>query len=253
MQQQRRDRILQILEAEQYVTVKYLTHLLDCSTATVNRDLNDMEQLGLLKRVYGGAEAIEHRLPPLQIRQFYMQKEKQQNAKAAAALIQNGETVFLDGSTTVQHIVPFLADKKDLTVITNSLFLSAELAKYKMEVISLGGALFERPYVLDSSLTVENAMKFRPDKMFFSLGGVTLQGEIQRDHPHLYTTLLRHSRESYLLTDHAKLTESFPLLLCDFSALTGVIADFEFPQETKTRFPNTRFICTGTDSNTAEK
>ena len=54
MQSQRQKQILRILESDKYVTVKYLTHVLDCSTATVNRDLNEMQRLGLLKRCYGG-------------------------------------------------------------------------------------------------------------------------------------------------------------------------------------------------------
>lgn len=244
MQSQRQKQILRILESDKYVTVKYLTHVLDCSTATVNRDLNEMQRLGLLKRCYGGAEAVSGGLPPLIQRQFYMQKEKRRNAQAAAGLIQNGETVFLDASTTVQHIVPFLADKKDLTVITNSLFLAGELTKYDMEIICLGGRVDERPYVLDSEDTVENAMKYRVDKMFFSLGKVTLRGEVGNSHYLLYKTMLKNSKERYLLTDRAKVVEEVPKLLCDFSALTGVISDFAFPAETRELYPDTRFFCT---------
>jgi DeoR/GlpR family transcriptional regulator of sugar metabolism len=189
-------------------------------------------------------EAVSGGLPPLIQRQFYMQKEKRRNAQAAAGLIQNGETIFLDASTTVQHIVPFLADKKDLTVITNSLFLAGELTKYVMEIICLGGRVDERPYVLDSEDTVENAMKYRVDKMFFSLGKVTLRGEVGNAHYLLYKTMLKNSKERYLLTDRAKVVEEVPKLLCDFSALTGVISDFAFPAETRELYPDTRFFCT---------
>ncbi len=244
MQKQRQQQISQILEAEKYVTVRYLTHILDCSTATINRDLNEMQRMGLLKRCYGGAEAISDQLPPLVRRQFYMQKEKRRNAQKAAELINDNETIFLDASTTVQHIVPFLANKKGLTVITNSLFLSTELSKYEVEIICLGGRVAERPYVLESEDTVENAMKYRVDKMFFSLKSVTLQGEVGASHYLLYKSMMKNSREIYFLTDSAKLVEESPKILCDFSALTGVISDFEFPAETKERYPQTLFMCT---------
>jgi len=247
MQSQRQKQILRILEQDKFVTVRYLTHILDCSTATVNRDLNEMQRLGLLKRCYGGAEAVSGGLPPLVQRQFYMQKEKRNNAQKAAELIKNGETVYLDASTTVQHIVPFLADKKDITVITNSLFLASELTKYDMEVICLGGRVKEPPYVLDSDDTVENAMKYRVDKMFFSLGAVTLRGEVGPHHYLLYKTMLKNSKERYLLTDQAKIVEKNKKILCDFSKLTGVISSFEFPSETKSLYSSTRFIFTGED------
>lgn len=244
MQKQRQKQISQILETEKFVTVRYLTHILDCSTATINRDLNEMQRLGLLKRCYGGAEAVSGGLPPLVQRQFYMQKEKRRNAKKAAELIRNGETIFLDASTTVQHIVPFLSDKKGLTVITNSLFLASELTKYEMDIICLGGRVTERPYVLENEDTVENAMKYRVDKMFFSLNAVTLQGDVGISHYLLYKTMLKNSKERYFLTDRAKVVENSTKILCDFSALTGVISDFEFPAETQALYPNTLFFCT---------
>lgn len=243
MQKQRQEQILHILQFEKYVTVKYLTHILNCSTATINRDLNEMQRMNLIKRSYGGAEAVSGGLPPLPQRQFYMQKEKRLNAQKAAELIQNGDTVFLDASTTIQHIVPFLADKKDLTVITNSLFLSTELTKYEIDILCLGGHVKERPYVLDSDDTVENAMKYRVDKMFFSLGAVTLKGRVGASHYLLYKTMLKNSKEKYLLTDHAKIVEETQKALCDFSALTGVISDFKFPAETQALYPDTLFLC----------
>ena len=87
----RQEEILTILAAQKYVTVKYLTHVLHYSTATINRDLNEMEKMGLLKRTYGGAEAVgEHSLPSLPMRQFYMQKEKRHNAYEAAKLDRKG-------------------------------------------------------------------------------------------------------------------------------------------------------------------
>lgn len=244
MQIQRQKQILRILDIEKYVTVKYLTHVLDCSTATINRDLNEMQRMGLLKRCYGGAESVSGGLPPLVQRQFYMQKEKRNNAQKAAELIQNGDTVFLDASTTVQHIVPFLASKQDLTVITNSLFLAYELSKYDIDIICLGGKIVERPYVLDSEDTVENAMKYQVDKMFFSLKAVTLHGEVGASHYLLYKTMLKNSNERYFLTDHAKVVEKTPKILCDFSALTGVISDFKFPDKTREFYSNTLFLCT---------
>ncbi|MBQ6823325.1 MAG: DeoR/GlpR transcriptional regulator [Clostridia bacterium] len=248
MQKQRQEQILQILDAEQYATVQYLTHVLGCSTATVNRDLNAMQQMKLVKRCYGGVEAVKGGLPPLPQRQFYMQKEKRQNAQKAAGLIQNGDRIFLDASTTVQHIVPFLADKKELTVITNSLFLATELTKYEMEIICLGGQVSERPYVLDGEDTVENALKYRVDKMFFSLNAVTLQGQVGASHYLLYKTVMNNSKERYLLTDCAKVAENTPKMLCDFSALSGVISDFAFPPETQALYPSTKFIVSASEN-----
>ena len=243
-QKLRQDQILHILEKEGYVTVRYLVEALHYSSATINRDLNAMEALKLVKRSYGGVEAAKRgHLPALTQRQYYRKKEKRRVAKAAAGLIQNGDTVFLDGSTTVQYILPFLAEKKGLHVITNNLRLAMELGSLDMEVTCLGGRVSERPYVLYGEETVENAQRYQVNKMFFSVDAVTLDGYIHSSHYLLYKTMLKNSDEAYFLTDSTKVTDRLDLKLCDFSALAGVISDFEFPEETRKAYDRTKFIC----------
>ena len=241
----RQEQILHILEKRRYVTVRYLCDTLHYSSATINRDLNAMQRVDLVKRSYGGVELVEksHHLPPLPQRQIYMKKEKRRLACAAAELIENGDTVFLDGSTTVQHIIPFLADKKELTVITNNMRLAIELGELDINVICLGGRIIERPHVLYSDETVENAMRYCVDKAFFSVAGVTEDGRI-KDTAHylLYKLMMKNSKATYFLTDKTKLVESVDQVLCDFSLLTGVIADFDFSEETKALYPDVKFM-----------
>lgn len=239
----RQEQILSILEKRGYVTVRYLMEQLHYSSATINRDLNKMEALGLVKRSYGGVEAAkrEH-LPALPQRQFYMKKEKRRIARIAAGLIQNGETVFLDGSTTVQYILPFLSEKKGLQILTNNMRLAIELSDLDFDVVCLGGHVSERPYVLDGDETVEIAQKFQAHKMFFSLDAITADGFVHGVHYLLYKTMLKNSDEAYLLIDQTKIVDRLDTKLCDFSALTGVISDFEFPEETKAAYPNVRFL-----------
>ena len=241
----RQAQILAILEKRGYVTVRYLVDHLHYSSATINRDLNQMEVLGLVKRSYGGVEAArkEH-LPALPERQFYMKKEKRRIAKEAARLIQNGDTVFLDGSTTVQYILPFLAEKKDLRILTNNMRLAIELSDLDLDVICLGGHVTERPHVLDGDDTVETAQKYQAHKMFFSLDAVTVDGQINAVHYMLYKSMMKNSDEVYLLIDRTKIVTRVDTRLCDFSSLTGVISDFPFPEETQLSFPDVKFILT---------
>lgn len=240
----RQEQILEILEKRGYVTVRYLMDALHYSSATINRDLNKMETLGLVKRSYGGVEAAKREtLPALPERLFYMKKEKRRLARAAARLIHNGETVFLDGSTTVQYMLPFLSDKKDLRILTNSMRLAIELSDLDFDVICLGGRVAERPHVLDGDETVEIAQKYRAHKMFFSLDCISIDGDVRAAQYMLYRTMLKNSDEAYILMDKTKVVDRVDVKLCDFSALAGVITDFEFPEETKKAFPDVRFIC----------
>lgn len=242
-QKVRQEQILNILEKRGYVTVRYLVDTLHYSSATINRDLNQMQVLGLVKRTYGGVEAAKRgSLPALSERLFYMKKEKRRIAREAAGLVQNGETVFLDGSTTVQYMLPFLVEKKELRIITNNMCLAIELANHDIDAICLGGLVAERPHVLYSDETIENAQKFQVNKMFFSVDAVTLDGYIHSSHYLLYKTMLKNSDEAYFLTDQTKIVDRLDIKLCDFSALTGVISDIDFPEETKRAYPNVHFI-----------
>lgn len=240
----RQDQILDILDKRGFVTVRYLVDTLHYSSATINRDLNQMETLGLVKRSYGGVESFKkNHLPALSERQFYMKKEKRRIARVAASLIQNGDTVFFDGSTTVQYILPFLREKKDLQILTNNMRLAIELGDLDFDVICLGGRIAERPHVLHSDDTVAVAQKYQVNKMFFSVDSVTLDGHIHSTYYLLYKTMLQNSDASYFLTDKTKITSRLDKKLCDFSLLTGVISDFDFPEETKKSYPGVAFIC----------
>ena len=172
-----------------------------------------------------------------------MKKEKRRIAQEAAKLICNGDTIFLDGSTTVQYLIPFLSEKRDLTVITNNMRLAIELGELDIKVICLGGEIKERPHVLFGDETVENAMRYHADKMFFSVAGNTLDGHIKDTaYRLLYKIMLKNSAESYFLTDKTKTEERIGIELCDFSYLTGVISDFEFPEEIKEIYEGVNFI-----------
>ena len=140
-------------------------------------------------------------------------------------------------------MIPFLADKKDITVITNNMRLAIELGELDIKVISLGGEIKERPHVLYGDETVENAMRYHVDKMFFSVAGNTLDGHIKDTaYRLLYKIMLKNSAESYFLTDKTKTEEEINRELCDFSVLSGVIADFEFSDEVKEKYKNVKFI-----------
>lgn len=239
----RQEQILEILKKQGYVTVRYLSDALQYSTATINRDLNSMQRSGLVKRSYGGVEiAKKKKIAPLTQRQFYRKKEKRRIAEEAVKLIKSGDTVFLDGSTTVQYMIPFLSQRKDIRIITNSLRLAIELGDSNMEIICLGGRITERPYVLYSDQTLENVMRYHPDKMFFSVDRITESGDVHSYYYLFHKVLLKNSAQSWLLTDKTKVVDQLEETLCDFSRLTGIISDFDFPEETKNQYPDVMFI-----------
>lgn len=245
-QQQRLQRIMEILEENGFVTVQYLTQQLHYSTATINRDLNLLQSQHRVQRSFGGAALAEEKTVPLHFRYSKMRPVKNKIGKKAAEFIQNGDTIFIDCSTTAQYIGHYITDRKDLTVITNNLSLAAYLSEYGIQCICLGGRIMEPPSMVYSQETVENVRRYGADKLFFSAGAVTPEGRIGQGQFGAHTLMIRAMMENatqrYLLVDHEKLQPRCQRYLGSLAEVDMVIADFAFPPETVENCPDTQFI-----------
>lgn len=239
----RQEAILNILQKQGYVSVQYLTEVLHYSTATINRDLNMLQNQNLVRRSYGGVELVKTKSVPLPFRYHKMKTEKRHIGRAAAAFVEDGDTIFIDAATTTQYMAQYLIDKKNLTVITNNMALATYLSEYKIRCICLGGEVAEIPSMLNGPETIENAGKYRVDKLFFSSGAVSRDGTIASGIYYLlHRTMMKNAGQIFYLADHEKVRDDYKLILCDFSGVHYVISDYSFPQETREHFPDTTFI-----------
>lgn len=239
----RQNQIIEILEKQGYVTVKYLTDALHYSSATINRDLNALQSQQLVTRSYGGVELVRAPYVPVFFRTHKMHAEKRYIGRAAAAFVKDGDTIFIDGSTTAQCMEQHLIHRKNLTVVTNNIVLAANLSEYDVKVICLGGTIVEAPSMVYGAETVENAGRYKVDKMFFSTGAVSQDGLIASG---LYDLMLRavarHAGEVFYLVDHKKLNHPFNSVFGDLGDVDYVISDYEFLAEVKEKYPKTQFV-----------
>lgn len=241
---ERQNCILEILEQQGYVTVKYLVDALQYSSATVNRDLNAMEERQLLTRSYGGVELVHNSYVPIPFRSHKMRAEKQHIGRVAAALVQDGDTVFIDGSTTAQCMAQHLLHRKNLTVITNNMVLAVDLATHSFKVICLGGTVMEAPSMLCGIETVENAARYRVDKMFFATKAASSTGLIASGEYYdpMLKNIAKHAGKIFYLVDHKKIDQPFGELYGDFGCVHCVISDYDFPTDIKEQFHHTEFV-----------
>ncbi len=245
-QKERVEIITELLKKHGYVTVKFLCDELHYSSATINRDLNYMETQKIIKRSYGGVELLKRRSVPIIFRYNKMRPAKNKIGKVAAKYINDGDTVFFDGSTTTQYISKYITEKKNLTVITNNMALATFLGDYDIKVICLGGELAERPCILLSEVTIENAMKFTADKYFFSTSGISENGHIFSSGLGYILNKIMHknSKKSFYLVDHDKIFEQPKDLkiFCNLNDVDCVITDYIFSDKTKESAPETDFV-----------
>lgn len=202
-----------------------------------------MENQKLIIRTYGGAELCEDAPVPLEFRYNKAKPEKRKISKCAADLICDGDTVFIDGTTTSEGIGNFILMKKDITVITNNIALIAHLSEYGINTVCTGGNIVEPPYMLDGGDAVRTIQRYNTDKMFFSAGTASDDGVIGGSdlYSALYDAALKNADKAYFLIDRSKINLKKPYNITDFSEIAAVISDYRFPEETKKRFSKTEF------------
>ncbi|MDO8833962.1 MAG: DeoR/GlpR family DNA-binding transcription regulator [Vicinamibacterales bacterium] len=171
-------RIRQLLERQEYVDLESLCRLLETSESTIRRDLVDLERQRIVKRVHGGALAIQPREHLLdhdwQARR--QADEKQRIGRRAATLIEDGQTIILDGGSTVACVAGELADRS-VHAITNSLAIAQLLRdSRKVEVTLTGGYLFPRLEVMLGPLCERMLGSVAADVLVMGIGGITEAG-----------------------------------------------------------------------------
>ena len=138
---------------------------------------------------------------------------------------------------------PYLIQRKNLTVVTNNIVLAANLSAHNVKVVCLGGTVVESPSMLYGPETVENASRYRVDKMFFATDGMTSTGLIASGlYDLLFKVLARNAGEIFYLVDHRKINKPFTQVYCDLSQVHHVISDYAFPPELLTAYPHTHFV-----------
>lgn len=140
---ERENKIINILEQNGYTSVKSLAEMLFASESSIRRDLTVLEDAGLIRRSYGGAEILSANkfALPFNTRTHDKISEKRLIAIKAARLVNEGDVVFLDSSSTGYFLAMELMDRADITVVTNSIEIIGLLSKGRPIVHSTGGIL----------------------------------------------------------------------------------------------------------------
>lgn len=237
---ERQEELLRLLADGHVVTVRRLAKQMYTSEATVRRDLKRLEEMNLVRRTYGGAVLLQYanRTIPIDMRRHDHRGEKTAAARLAAACVQDGDVLFMDGSSTVLEMARFLQPQHRLTVVTNSVRLASVLTEQQITVYMLGGQLLPEDTVCVGEFAIRMARQFRADKLFFSCAGLREDGEItdySEPETALRRVLMEQSRERYFVCDEFKLGKTFCFHVCRTDELDGVFCSTPLPPSVKFR------------------
>jgi DeoR family ulaG and ulaABCDEF operon transcriptional repressor len=229
----RRRVILSAVQDRAVATVADLVEMTGSSEATVRRDIAAMDAAGQLRRIRGGAEAIEpQQFPALAGRPYLVnaelrKAEKVAIARAAAAMCAEREPIIINGGTTTYELVHFLASKK-LKILTNSLPIATHLMQHSQnQLLMPGGAIYREQNIVLSSFQDDATGHFWAKRMFMGCHGLAPVGVMEVD-PLLIRAeekLMARADELIVLADSTKFKNRSSLVLCPLERVHTLITD----------------------------
>lgn len=236
MKLDRRNQIIDMINAQHTVKNTELMERFGISIETVRRDLEYLEQQGYLRRVYGGAVANVSlgSEPEYASRAQFLSKEKSAIAAAAAALISPKDSVYLGVGTTVQAMAQHMKQLSEVTVFTNALRTAVELSENPgCNVVLPGGQLRAKELTLSGFPAEDNFNHFNVDKAFIGIGGITESGvtDFHIGEAQLHRQMIENARQAIVLTDSSKLGVRAMNNICNLSQIDIVITDANAPKQ----------------------
>lgn len=248
---QRRNQIMQILNENKQILVKEISQILNVSEGTLRNDLKILEEDGLLERTHGGAVLPQ---PPTYENTFHSrsqinQPEKMKIGRAAAELVQNGQCIILDASSTSLELAKHLLNHEYLTVVTNGLATAQELTKNpRINVIVVGGVLRPGSSSLEGLLGKGLLGQIHADVFFTSAQGFTLN-EGLTDFSVYEADLKRHIvanvGQVVALLDHTKLNRRSIATFAELRQIDTLVTDDQADPEFLRSLDGVRVVVAG--------
>jgi DeoR/GlpR family transcriptional regulator of sugar metabolism len=226
--------ILDLLSSNNTININLLTEMLDVSRTTLCKDLDNLEKRGMVCRRHGQVSLNDENDLGRRMALFYSIKRK--IAKAAALTVEEGETIMIkSGSCCALFAEELALSQKNVTVITNSVFIANYISKMRnIKIILLGGCFQPESQVLVGPFTAQCSQQFFTDKLFLGANGFIPDfGFTGRDYlrSETATELIKRAKKTFVLTESAKFKQRGAFHLVQLNKLAGVYTDDGIPKE----------------------
>ena len=228
---ERRNQILEILRRDDRVLVAPLAVQFDVSEETIRRDLANLEQLGLAVKCYGGATLADNRnAPPFKVRKKLNVEEKKTVPALVAHMVDDGDFLMLDDSSTCYFIIRALHGKKGLTIVTNSIEIILELSGLHEDwnVISTGGNLNQSVFAFYGRKAEDTVRAFHVDKTIISCAGMDRNGQFTEagiENATMKQAMMDSGREIILAMDSHKFNTTAFISVGNLSQVSTIVTN----------------------------
>jgi DeoR/GlpR family transcriptional regulator of sugar metabolism len=225
---QRKKYLIDVLRRDGQIVARSLSEELAVSEDTIRRDLREMAREGLLQRVHGGALPASPALADFAAREHISTDDKAAIGRAAAALVQPGQVLFIDGGTTCGQLVRHLAPGLRCTVVTHSPSIALALMEHEsVEVIMLGGRLYRHSVVGVGASTIAAIGQVRADLYFMGVSSIHPQAGLSTgdfEEACVKRALCQAAAETVVLASPEKLATASTYQVVPLSEVGGMVA-----------------------------
>ncbi|MDA7026289.1 DeoR/GlpR family DNA-binding transcription regulator [Bacillus sp. CLL-7-23] len=209
---ERHQLIIDKIEQHDVVKIQYLMNLTNASESTIRRDLSTLEARGYLKRVHGGASKISdiRKEPDMLEKSSKNLHEKKKIAQEAAALLEEGDCIYLDAGTTTLQMIDFIDQEKDIIVVTNGIMHIEPLMTKGIKFYLLGGYVKQKTGAILGGSALTSISQYRFDKSFLGVNGIHKEAGYTTPDPDealLKTKAIQQAKQAFILADASKFGE----------------------------------------------
>lgn len=213
--QERYQSILSIVNDKKAVTVTELAAVLNISESTVRRDLTALDELGKLKKVFGGATSITKLEGVFEdnvsLRETMMSAEKTEIARYSATLINDSDFVFIDSGTTTSRLIDFIENNK-ATYVTNGIVHARKLVQKGLNAYMIGGKVRSATEAVVGAEGISNLRNFNFSKAFMGTNGIDIAAGFTTpdiEEAMMKEAAVNRSYMAFILADHTKFRRVF--------------------------------------------
>lgn len=236
LNEERRSAILDLVKRDGRALVRDLAVTIGSSEVTIRRDLDVLQKRGLLQRTHGGAlpaRTVAEADFNLAEHELKHPREKVAIAEAAAGMVHEGQTIVLGSGSTTTAIARALRGFKNLTVITNSISIAAELAGSDVDVILTGGMLRKQSRSLIGPLAEQSLSRLRADMFFMGTDGIDTHVGLFTQNllgAQLVRVMVEMSSRTIVVCDSSKFGKESLYTVIPITKVRGVITDKQIPE-----------------------
>ncbi|WP_297596548.1 DeoR/GlpR family DNA-binding transcription regulator [uncultured Cetobacterium sp.] len=245
LKEERRSEILKELEERKVVKVLELSNKYDVGIETIRRDLDCLEKLGKVRKVYGGAELPDENSEIINYaeRLTIEVDEKNEIVEKAVALIEEGDSISLNDGSTTLFLAKLLKKRfEKLTILTNSLDIAQELLDAKgYDVIMAGGFLSHEERAFFGVYSEAIISNFIIDKAFIGVSGVSLCNgitDMSTSEANIQKKFIENSKESFILVNSSKIEKDSLVKVCPLDKVNTFISDSKVSGDIRLSYKN---------------